>query len=35
MGVLDIDSDEHNDFSEVDARFLEGWVVILAEACHV
>jgi GAF domain-containing protein len=35
IGVLDIDSDVHNDFSDVDARFLEDWVVILAEACHV
>ena len=35
IGVLDIDSDVHNDFSDVDARFLEEWVVILAEACHV
>jgi L-methionine (R)-S-oxide reductase len=35
VGVLDIDSDIGNDFSDVDARFLEEWVVILAEACHV
>jgi GAF domain-containing protein len=34
IGVLDIDSSELNDFTDVDQRFLEHWVVMLSEACH-
>ena len=34
IGVLDIDSSELNDFTDVDQRFLERWVVMLSEACH-
>jgi GAF domain-containing protein len=35
LGVLDIDSSEHDDFTSMDQRFLEEWVIILSEACHV
>jgi GAF domain-containing protein len=34
IAVLDIDSTAHNDFSEVDCRYLEEWVAILSEASH-
>jgi len=34
IGVLDIDSSQLNDFTDVDQRFLERWVVMLSEACH-
>jgi L-methionine (R)-S-oxide reductase len=34
LGVLDIDSSQLHDFSEIDQRFLELWVDILSEACH-
>jgi GAF domain-containing protein len=35
IGVLDIDSSNLNDFSNVDRLALESWVHILEEACHV
>jgi len=35
IGVLDIDSSNADDFSNVDCSALESWVRILEEACHV
>jgi L-methionine (R)-S-oxide reductase len=35
MGVLDIDSSNADDFSNIDCTALESWVRILEEACHV
>jgi L-methionine (R)-S-oxide reductase len=35
IGVLDIDSSNTDDFSNVDCKALELWVRILEEACHV
>ena len=35
IGVLDIDSSNAADFSNVDQSALESWVHILEEACHV
>jgi L-methionine (R)-S-oxide reductase len=34
VAVLDIDSSELNDFSEVDKYYLEKWVTFLSEASH-